>query len=335
VLEFLLDPSLMPAGVTFQNLDIWRNGTQVPACNNGTTQAAPDPCVASRTAYPAPSGGGADIVVRTSEASLWQFGSSSNDTVPPVVTVPSDMTVLQTSPKGTPVVFTASALDDVDGPVPVTCTPPSTSTFPVGTTMVTCTATDSAGNKGSASFTVTVLRPGQARIVLTVPHHLRVEATGPDGAVVAYTVTVVDPLGTATVTCTPPSGSLFPLGRTQVMCTATDASGQHAARRFDVRVVDTTPPVIAGVPDDITADSTKHDAVVTYTLPTATDLVDGTVPVRCHPPSGARLHEGVTEVECEARDSSHNRATASFTVTVNGPADRHGPPPPPPGKVGH
>ena len=55
------------------------------------------------------------------------------------------------------VTYTASATDAVSGPAPITCTPPSGSIFPVGTTIVTCTATDLVGNPGSGTFTVTVL----------------------------------------------------------------------------------------------------------------------------------------------------------------------------------
>jgi len=75
---------------------------------------------------------------------------------PPVVTVPADITVDATSASGAIVSFTASAVDEVDGPITPTCTPPSGSTFSIGTTTVTCTATDSSGNTGSARFTVTV-----------------------------------------------------------------------------------------------------------------------------------------------------------------------------------
>jgi hypothetical protein len=42
------------------------------------------------------------------------------------------------------------------GNVVVVCNPPSGSVFPVGTTTVTCTATDAAGNSASCSFNVTV-----------------------------------------------------------------------------------------------------------------------------------------------------------------------------------
>lgn len=51
---------------------------------------------------------------------------------------------------------TPVATDNCTTPVPVSCDHPSGSTFPLGTTTVTCTATDNAGNSSTASFTVTV-----------------------------------------------------------------------------------------------------------------------------------------------------------------------------------
>jgi hypothetical protein len=78
------------------------------------------------------------------------------DTTAPVVTVPSNITVNAVSPAGAPVSFSASALDAIDGAITPTCTPASGSTFPIATTTVTCSATDAAGNTGTATFTVLV-----------------------------------------------------------------------------------------------------------------------------------------------------------------------------------
>jgi hypothetical protein len=78
------------------------------------------------------------------------------DTTAPVITTPGDQAVIATSATGTPVTFTASALDNVDGPVTVTCSPASGSPFPLGASTVTCSAIDAAGNPATASFTVTV-----------------------------------------------------------------------------------------------------------------------------------------------------------------------------------
>ncbi len=49
-----------------------------------------------------------------------------------------------------------TATDDVDPAPTVGCTPPSGSAFDLGTTTVTCTATDATGNSSSATFDVTV-----------------------------------------------------------------------------------------------------------------------------------------------------------------------------------
>ena len=78
------------------------------------------------------------------------------DTQPPVIENAVDLVVDATSPQGASVTFAVSATDDVD-PAPVlSCKPPSGATFPAGTTMVTCTATDASGNSATASFDVTV-----------------------------------------------------------------------------------------------------------------------------------------------------------------------------------
>ena len=52
---------------------------------------------------------------------------------------------------------------------------------------------------------------------------------------VAFSVTATDDSDPSpTVTCTPPSGSSFPVGQTAVNCTATDASGNHSYCTFTV-----------------------------------------------------------------------------------------------------
>jgi hypothetical protein len=78
------------------------------------------------------------------------------DNTPPAISVPADITVEATGPAGARVDFVAEATDDFDGIVPVTATPASGSTFPVGTSTVHLGAQDSAGNQASASFRVTV-----------------------------------------------------------------------------------------------------------------------------------------------------------------------------------
>jgi hypothetical protein len=147
------------------------------------------------------------------------------DVVGPVVTVPADILVPSSSPV---VTFTATAVDAIAGNVPVTCFPDSGSTFPVGTTVVTCIAYDEQDNPGFGQFNVTVSNGP----VLTLPPNLTVEATTSAGVAVSFTVTATD---NATISCTPASGSVFPLGTTTVNCTASASTGT-ASGSFTVTV---------------------------------------------------------------------------------------------------
>src|SRR5262249_34860345 len=97
-----------------------------------------------------------------------------------------------------------------------------------------------------------------------LPGDATIEATGPGGAVYSYDA--------GDLICSPPSGSVFAIGPTTVSC---QDSGGADAGSFTVTVEDTTPPAIT-VPSNISVDGTGP-TVVTYTEPTASDIVDGTV----------------------------------------------------------
>src|SRR5207253_1685249 len=132
---------------------------------------------------------------------------------PPVLTLPSDFTVEATGPSGAVATYTVTATDDFPNPE-LSCSPPSGSTFPLGTTTVTCTASDAANNTSSGSFSVTV--HDTTPPVVTVPGSSTVEATGPGGATVSYSgASAADAVsGSLTPTCAPASGSTSPLGTT-------------------------------------------------------------------------------------------------------------------------
>ena len=88
------------------------------------------------------------------------FTVTVNDTQPPTITCPANVTTVaaQTCPLATSGMVTfppPTASDNCPG-VTAACVPPSGSTFPVGTTTVTCTATDASGNTASCSFSVTL-----------------------------------------------------------------------------------------------------------------------------------------------------------------------------------
>jgi formylglycine-generating enzyme len=81
------------------------------------------------------------------------------DNVPPVLSVGGTVSVTAMSASGAAVALSsASATDNIGTPV-LTYSPASGSTFAVGTTTVTVTATDSMGNKATGTFKVTVAAP--------------------------------------------------------------------------------------------------------------------------------------------------------------------------------
>ena len=122
-----------------------------------------------------------------------------------------------------------------------TCTPQSGTTFPVGNTIVTCTASDAAGNNRTDTFTVTVIKQGPGDV--TPPtfqpvSDITVDAFTSNGSRVTYATPIVtDDVGvTSGPTCTPPSGGFFQIGNTAVTCTASDAAGNQGSTSFNVYV---------------------------------------------------------------------------------------------------
>jgi len=165
-----------------------------------------------------------------------------------------------------------------------------------------------------------------SNLTASQPPDITMEATGPSGATVNFTApTVTDGNGNnPPVSCNPPSGSTFPVGKTTVACTsAADSSGAYAIVTFFVTVQDTTPPVITAIPASITVAKRKtakgrpQGATVNFASQlSATDIVDGPVTATANPPSGSFFPLGTTAVVVTAADSHGNTATASFTVTV-------------------
>ena len=243
------------------------------------------------------------------------FAVVVSDTTPPTVTVPGTLTAEATSPAGAVVSFASSASDLVDGAVATTCSTPSGSTFALGTTPVTCTATDAHGNSSGGSFSVVVTDTTAPSLAL--PGTITAEATSAAGAAVDYTATASDIVdGAIAPGCSSASGATFPLGTTTVTCTAMDAHGNSSSGSFAVVVTDTTAPSLS-LPGKITAQATSPaGAAVSYTA-TASDLVDGPVTPSCSPESGATFAIGSTSVSCTATDAHGNSSSGSFSVVVS------------------
>jgi hypothetical protein len=149
---------------------------------------------------------------------------------PPVIAAHEDIVAEATSPEGAVVNYALPIVtDDRDESITVTCTPVSGSTFTLGDTTVSCSATDVSGNHAiDTTFKVTV--NDTTPPVITSHADVISEATSPSGATVTYILpTATDNYDSSvTVICDPTSGSIFALGVTIVTCKAEDTAGNHA-----------------------------------------------------------------------------------------------------------
>ena len=281
------------------------------------------------------------------------FNVTVDDTEAPVVTAPANITV-DTDPgaNSAVVTFMASSTDNVGVDTQVADFPSGTA-FPAGSTIVTVTATDAAGNAGTDTFTVTV-NDNQAPVVvapanITVPTDPGVN-TAVVNFVVADATDNVDPPITPVVTSSPTtglnSGSAFPIGVTTLTLVATDSEGNSAQAQFQVTVTNSGPSITGGaaasftVPENTTAvtdleatdDSDSEGAGLTYSLSSsgtgpgidnAQFTLDATTGVLAFSPAPDFENptddglNNVYQVQVTVTDSGGLTDTQNLTVTVS------------------
>src|ERR1043166_2675908 len=107
--------------------------------------------------------------------------------------------------------------------------------LPLGTNVVTWTATDASGNTRTCQQTVIV--EDHENPTVKCPHDVSVPAASSAGSHVTYSAPIAsDNCSIATVSSVPASGSVFPIGETTVSNTVTDANGNTSTCTFTVYV---------------------------------------------------------------------------------------------------
>jgi hypothetical protein len=160
---------------------------------------------------------------------------------PQLVSVPTTITRYATASQCNAIVSwpAITATDNCSTATTVTTSVASGSVFALGTTTVTATALDAAGNTTTASFNVVVLDSIKP-VWTSVPQNV---VSGSCAATISFVApTATDNCTAATVMQTAglPSGGVFPIGVTTNTFVATDASGNSVTTSFTVTVQGST-----------------------------------------------------------------------------------------------
>jgi gliding motility-associated-like protein len=190
--------------------------------------------------------------------------------------------------------------------------------FPIGTTIITYTAKDKAGNTSRCEFSI-IVSDKNGPTVTSQPADMTANANASCKANVNWT------LPTATDNCSTPisfsssnnPNDLFPFGTTKVTYTIKDKVNNTSEVFFNITVNDITAPVFTGCPADITISSSNAcRATVNWAEPTAIDNCSGSILPTPNFKPGAIFETGTTEVIYIATDNVGNTSTCKFKVIV-------------------
>ncbi|MGI0010577.1 MAG: beta strand repeat-containing protein, partial [Nitrosopumilaceae archaeon] len=229
------------------------------------------------------------------------------DTTKPKITAPSDIVVEATSITNNNVVLGDATVTD-NGEIK-SITNDASLVFPLGTTIVTWTATDASGNVATDTQKIKIVDTTAPTI--TAPSDVVLEAVSstenpvPIGQAIAFDIQYV------TITNNAPY--VFPLGETIITWNATDIEGHWAVVTQKITVVDTTSPTLV-LPADVAAEASSPDHnVISIGEATAQDVI-GISSITNNAPSDFPF--GKTVVTWTAVDTYGNSVSSNQTITI-------------------
>ena len=253
-----------------------------------------------------------------------------SDKTPPVITCPKDVTVSVgcTETCGKATFSLPTATDNCDASPKVTCTKQSGECFPMGTTVVTCTAVDKSGNSTTCTFNVIVKSSDVTPPVISnCPSNIDLYMD----CDVTCTMLMARMTPDAKDDCDPnptiwcevngkPANmrTCFPLGKTTVTCYAQDKAGNKSSCTFVVTGKfkdDYTAPKIT-CPADIMRTLTGRNMCEKVDFSAKATDNCSTPTITCDYASGFCFPMGKTKVTCSAKDIAGNESKCSFNVTV-------------------
>jgi len=230
------------------------------------------------------------------------------DTKKPGLSIPQDQTVEASSLEGTLVEIGQAEAHDITGISSIVHDAPDV--FPLGSTLITWTATDNHDNITTAYQRITVVDTTTPTIIS--PQDIVAEVIDPTMNYIGLgELGAADSVSIESVTNDKPI--TFPFGSTTVTWTVTDTSGNISQGTQVVTLVDTTDPEIIA-PSDIVAEATDlSGTMIELGEATAHDVM-GIASITEHLPRFFVL--GETIITWTATDTSGNSARATQTITI-------------------
>ncbi len=259
------------------------------------------------------------------------FPVTVRDTSPPELSVPVGPVVREaTGPSGAEVAFEATAQDSVSGDVPVNCSPPSGTTFPLGDSVVRCLARDGAGNEAERSFDVVVQDTtppslsvshavdGQGGWDVSSPVTAMVTATDAGSGLATSPSCALDGAGIS-LTSVGSGAWTFQVsgeGAHALSCSVSDRAGNQASADETTKIDTVKPEISFSTPVDGLSYALGSSPAASYDC---SDETSGLVSCEGSIANGAVLDTstvGSHVFVVKADDSAGNTSEASVTYTV-------------------
>ncbi|MDT7041241.1 immunoglobulin domain-containing protein [Candidatus Nitronereus thalassa] len=254
--------------------------------------------------------------------------TSGPDLAPPVVTPPAPSTVAAVDATGTPAsapaiqafLTGATAIDNVDGDLSSVITHNAPAQFPLGSTVVTFSVTDTAGHTGTAQATLTVT--DQTPPVLTPPGSIAV--LSPDGNPLPATEPAIQAFLTGATATDNVDGDLssvithdapaqFSVGATVVTFGVTDTAGHTGTAQATLTV--TSPNVAPSITQQPLDQSVIEGQPATFTV-----TAIGSTPLSYQWQRDGVNIPNATSASYTVNPTSVNDSGATFAVMVTNPA---------------
>ncbi len=261
-------------------------------------------------------------------------GGPPPDIAAPVVSAPAPLTVECSTTGGTPTsnaaiqawLASATANDNVDGAL----TPSNdlvNGLCAVGTTKtVTFSATDAAGNTGSATSTITVVDTTDPTV--SCPAGTSASADGncqapiPDVTASVAASDTCSASNAITITQSPAAGTLVGLGTHTITVTGTDAAGNSSSCTTTLTVTDDTPPTVScAAGTAASADGNCEAPIPDVTASVATSDNCSGVSLTQSPAAGTLVGLGVHTITVTGVDAAGNSSICTTTFTVTDDTD--------------